>query len=211
MMERIRSCVLCVISVKAFVGIGLGKGEISVKKRLEGKVAIVTGAGSGIGKAVAVLFASEGAKVAVAEINEDAGEKTVEEIKNARGEAIFIKADVTKEADCANMIKATVEQFGKLNILFNNVGTGSGGTVVDATEEYWDKIMNWNLKPTFFGSKYAIPEMIKAGGGSIINMASIGGLSGQFSATFCASKGAVVNLTRSMAVVHAKDNVRVNC
>ena len=182
-----------------------------MKKRLEGKVAIVTGAGSGIGKATAVLFALEGAKVTVAEINADAGEKTVEEIKNAGGEAIFVKTDVTKEADAANMVKAAVEEFGKLNILFNNVGTGSGGTVVTATEEYWDEIMDMNVKPAFFGSKHAIPEMVKAGGGSIINMASIGGLSGQFSATFCASKGAVVNLTRSMAVAHAKEGVRVNC
>jgi NAD(P)-dependent dehydrogenase (short-subunit alcohol dehydrogenase family) len=150
-----------------------------MKKRLEGKVAIVTGAGSGIGKATAMLFASEGAKVAVAEINGDAGEKTVEKIRNAGGEAIFIKADVTKEANAANMVRATVEQFGKLNILFNNVGTGSGGTVVTTTEEYWDRIVNWNLKPAFLGSKYAIPEMIKAGGGSIIIMASIGGLSGR--------------------------------
>jgi NAD(P)-dependent dehydrogenase (short-subunit alcohol dehydrogenase family) len=182
-----------------------------MKKRLEGKVATVTGAGSGIGRATAKLFASEGARVTVAEMNAEAGEKTVQEINEAGGEAIFIRTDATKEADCANMVKATVEAFGKLNILFNNVGKGSGGTVVDVTEEYLDDIINMNLKPAFFGSKYAIPEMIKAGGGSIINMASIGGLSGQFSSTFCASKGGVVNLTRSMAVAHARDNVRVNC
>ncbi len=182
-----------------------------MKKRLEGKVAIVTGAGSGIGKATAVLFASEGAKVTIAEINEDAGKKTVGEIRNAGGEAIFIKTDATKEADVANVVKATIEEFGMLNILFNNVGKGSGGTVVSTTEEYWDEIMTMNLKPAFFCSKYAIPEMIKTGGGSIINMASIGGLSGGFSATFCASKGGIVNLTRSMAVAHAREGVRVNC
>ena len=182
-----------------------------MKKRLEGKVAIVTGAGSGIGKATALLFASEGAKVVVAEINEDAGKKTVEEIKDAGGETIFVKTDATKEADCANMVKAAVGEFGKLNILFNNVGKGSGGTVVTTTEEYWDDIMTMNMKPAFFGSKHAIPEMIKAGGGSIVNMASIGGLSGQFSATFSASKGGIVHLTRSMAVAHAKEGVRVNC
>lgn len=168
-------------------------------------------AGSGIGRATAKLFASEGAKVTVAERNAEAGRKTVEEIKNAGGEAIFVEADVTKEADAANMVKAAVEAFGKLNILFNNVGTGSGGTVVSTTEEYWDNIMNWNMKPAFLGSKHAIPEMIKAGSGSIVNMASIGGLSGAFSATFAASKAAVVNLTRSMAVAHAQEGVRVNC
>ena len=154
-----------------------------MKRRLEGKVAIVTGAGSGIGRATAKLFASEGAKVTIAERNAEAGQKTVDEIKNAGGEAIFVESDVIKEADAAIMVNATIEAFGKLNILFNNVGTGSGGTVVSTTEEYWDNIMNWNMKPAFFGSKYAIPEMIKAGSGSIINMASIGGLSGQFSAT----------------------------
>ncbi|MFC1712424.1 SDR family NAD(P)-dependent oxidoreductase [Candidatus Poribacteria bacterium] len=182
-----------------------------MEKRLGGKVAIVTGAGSGIGKATAMLFAAEGAKVTVAEINAEPGEKAVQEIRDAGGEAIFVQADVTNESDAANMAKATVEKFGRLNILFNNVGTGSGGTVVSVTEEYWDEIMNRNLKPAFLGSKYAIPEMIKAGGGSIINMASIGGLSGRFSATFCASKGGIVHLTRSMAVAHARDNVRVNC
>jgi NAD(P)-dependent dehydrogenase (short-subunit alcohol dehydrogenase family) len=179
--------------------------------RLAEKVAIVTGAGSGIGKATAKIFASEGAEVTVAEINADAGKETVEEIRTKGGKAIFVKSDVTREDDCANMVKATVETFGKLNILFNNVGRGSGGTVVTTSEEYWDEIMTINLKPTFFGSKYAIPEMIKAGSGSIINMASIGGLSGQFSATFSVSKGGIVNLTRSMAVAHAQNNIRVNC
>jgi len=181
--------------------------------RLKNKVALITGAGSGIGQASAVLFAKEGAKVVVVDIDPKRGLETVNLIKNEGGEAMFVNADVTKASDAEKMVKTTVEKYGKLDILFNNVGSFLLlGTVPDTTEEKWDRIIEINLKSVFLGSKYAIPEMIKRGGGVIINTASENGLVGTTGAAgYCAAKGGVVLLTKAMALDHVQQNIRVNC
>jgi 3(or 17)beta-hydroxysteroid dehydrogenase len=178
--------------------------------RLAGKVAIITGAASGIGQATAKLFAREGAKVVAVDMEEQAGKQTAESIIAEGGEATFIKADVTVSTQVQNAMKATVQKYGKLDILVNNVGISPTGTVVDTKEEVWDRIIDTNLKGVFLGSKYAIPEM--KNGGVIVNMASISGLvARQGEAGYDASKGGVVMLTRAMALDHASQNIRVNC
>jgi len=182
--------------------------------KLADKVAIITGSASGIGRATALLFAKEGAKVMVVDVNDEKGERTVEEIKATGGEAIFIHADVTQISDVKRMVHKTVETFGKLDILFNNAGMPSGKTAIELEEEEWDRVVDLNLKSIYICSKNAVPVMIKSGGGSIINMSSIGGLvSGKFigGEAFSASKGAVVNLTRSMALHFGSQRIRVNC
>ncbi|TSC94728.1 MAG: short-chain dehydrogenase/reductase SDR [Candidatus Berkelbacteria bacterium Athens1014_28] len=179
--------------------------------RLKDKVAIVTGAGSGIGKASAILFAKEGAKVVVADWSEEGGQKTVEEIKTAGGEAIFIKTDVSKSADIDAMVSKCVEIFGKLDILFNNAGVVSMGKVEATTEEEWQKVIDVDLKGVFLGAKRAIPEMEKTGRGKIISTASIAGLVGfDGVAAYCAAKGGVVNLTRELALECAPKKINVN-
>jgi NAD(P)-dependent dehydrogenase (short-subunit alcohol dehydrogenase family) len=179
--------------------------------RLKKKVAIVTGSGSGIGRATALLFSKEGAKVVVADINVEAGKETVNIIKNNGGEAIFVKTDVSKSLDAKNLIEETVSNFGKLNILFNNAGINPLGTVVDTSEEVWNKVVNINLKGVFLCSKFAIPEMIRSGGGSIINTASVNGLAAlPNEAAYDATKGGVLALTRAMAVDHVSQGIRVN-
>ena len=180
--------------------------------RLKGKAALITGAGSGIGRASALLFAREGAKVAVVDIVQEGGQETVNMIKEGGGEAIFVKADVTKAVDAERMIKTTVEKYGRIDILFNNAGINPSGTVVDTPEEAWDKVINVNLKGAFLGSKYAIPEMAKGGGGVIINTASVAGLVGTANEiAYVASKGGIVAMTRGMAIDHVNQNIRVNC
>jgi NAD(P)-dependent dehydrogenase (short-subunit alcohol dehydrogenase family) len=179
--------------------------------RLEGKVALITGAGSGIGQATARLFAKEGAKVVVVDIDGRGGEETARLIEISGGEATFVRADVSKSAEAEKMVKLAVETYGRLDILHNNAGISQVGTVVDTPEEVWDKTINVNLKGIFLGSKYAIPEMLKTGGGIIVNTASVWGLvSAPASAAYCASKGAVIALTKAMALDHAP-NIRVNC
>lgn len=182
--------------------------------RLENKVALITGASSGIGAATALLFAQEGAKIVVVDINDQAGQGTVEEIKKDGGEAVFFHADVSKAIDCENMIRYTEEQFGAIHILFNNAGImhGDDGDAVSTSEAIFDLTYAINVKGVFFGCKYGIPALARAGGGSIINTASfvahLGAATPQLAYT--ASKGAVLSMSRELAVIHARENIRVN-
>lgn len=179
--------------------------------RLAGKVAIITGAGSGMGRATALLFAREGAKVVAAGRRAGNVQQTVEEIRKAGGEAIAIRADVSKEEDVANMVKAALANYGGLDILFNNAGIFSPTGLEDVSTEQWDECMDINAKSVFLGCKYAIPEMRKRGGGSIISTSSAAGLVGSSkSPIYSAAKFAVVGLTKSLAIALGKDNIRVN-
>ncbi len=184
--------------------------------RLKDKVAIVTGAGSirpgiGNGKATAILFAREGAKVVAVDRNLEAAEETVRIIENEGGEAIAVQADVTKESDARKLVEATISKYGKLDILFNNVGGAWGGTGLKVTEEEWDTVMDLNLKSVVLVCKYAVPEMIKNGGGAIVNNSSMAAYHAHGIYAYSASKAGVIALTRCLAVGLAKDNIRVNC
>ncbi len=184
--------------------------------RLAGKVAIVTGAGSsgkviGNGKATAILFAREGAKVLCADAVEDRAGETVEAILKEGGTASAFRADVSKAADCKAMVQAAVERYGRLDILDNNVGISVRADVLEVTEEQWDRVMAVNIKSIMLTSKYAIPHMIRGGGGSIINISSIAGLRANQSTPYSTSKAAVVGMTRSMAGDHGRQGIRVNC
>lgn len=179
---------------------------------LADKIALITGAASGIGRATALLFAGDGAAVAAVDINPAAGQEVVRQITAAGGQAIFIQADVTQAGDCRRAVEETVRAFGRLDILFNNAGIIRRADVLTTTEEEWDRVMAVNVKSIFLMSKYAIPEMVKAGGGVIINTGSGWGLvGGKDAVSYCASKGAVVNMTRAMAIDHGPQNIRVNC
>ena len=181
--------------------------------RLDSKVAIITGAGAGIGKAAAILFAKEGAKVVVACRTIETGEETVRMIKEAGGEAIFIRTDVSKTDDIKKMIETAIDTYGKLDVLFNNAGIlGEGTSTVECTEDNFDRLIGTNLKGVWLGMKYAIPEMLKSGGGSIINTASIAADRALVnSAAYCVSKGGVVALSRAAAIEYCTKNIRVNC
>ena len=182
--------------------------------RLENKIALITGGGNGIGKATSLLFAKEGAKVIVTDINKSAGRATVNEIKNAGGEASFFKADVSNPEHCQNMIAFAEKTYGGLHILFNNAGImhPEDGDAESTEESVWDLTMNINVKGVFFGCKYGIPLIKKSGGGSIINTASfvahVGAATSQLAYT--SSKGAVLAMSRELAVIHARENIRVN-
>lgn len=179
---------------------------------LNGKVALITGGASGIGRATALLFAQEGAAVSVADINSELGQTVVQEIKSQGGRASFIQCDVTKAGDCRRAVDAALEQFGRLDILFNNAGIIRRADVVETTEEEWDQVLAVNLKSIFLMSKYAVPVMAEGGSGAIINTSSGWGMKGGPKAvSYCASKGAVVNMTRAMAIDHGAQNIRVNC
>ena len=175
------------------------------------KVAIVTGGASGIGRATAILFATEGASVCIADID-SAGSAVADEIVAAGGRAEFVRADMTQEADCARVVESAVAAFDGLDVLFNNAGIIVRASVLDSDQETWDRLMNVNAKSVYLASRQAIPVMQQGGGGSIVNNASGWGLAGgPRAAAYCASKGAVVQLTRAMAIDHGPDNIRVNC
>ena len=181
--------------------------------RLDDKIALVTGAGQGIGQAIAVRFAQEGAKVAVNDINDETGAETVEIIKTAGGEAYHFRADVSRSSEVQAMVSQVVERFGGLHILVNNAAYGQWGSkkVTDLSEEEWDKTLGVTLKGAFLCSKYAIPEIINLGGGSIINIDSVAGVFGFASeSAYMAAKGGLLQLTRSMAIDYAPNNIRVN-
>jgi NAD(P)-dependent dehydrogenase (short-subunit alcohol dehydrogenase family) len=181
-------------------------------KQLENKVAIVTGAGSGIGRAIAVLYASQGAKVVVTDVNEEGGNETIAEIKSKGGEALFIKADTSNPEDSKNVVEQTVAQFGGLHIAVNNAGIGGP---LKPTGEYpidgWDKVIAINLSGVFYGLRYQIPAMLESGGGSIVNISSILGKVGtKGSPAYVAAKHGVVGLTEAAALEYADKKIRVN-
>src|SRR5690606_27429736 len=180
--------------------------------RLPGKIAIITGAGSGIGHETAKLFASECATVVVADRIRDAAERVAAEIVNNGGKGTAAGVDVTREAEVKSLIEGVAAEHGRLDILVNNAGYGFAGTVVTTTEAEWDALMAVNVKGVFFGCKYAIPIMEKQGGGAIVNTAStVAAVGITDRAAYVASKGAVAALTRAMALDHVSANIRVNC
>jgi NAD(P)-dependent dehydrogenase (short-subunit alcohol dehydrogenase family) len=180
--------------------------------QLQGRVALITGAASGIGRATALLFAREGAAVVVVDVNEPGGQALAQEITRAGGRAVFQQCDVTRPEDCKHAVDRALGEYGRLDILFNNAGIIRRATVVDLGEEDWDRVMEVNVKSIFLMSRYAIPVLTRLGGGVIINTASGWGLTGGAkAAVYCASKGAVVLLTKAMAVDHGPENIRVNC
>lgn len=180
--------------------------------RLKNKVAIVTGGASGIGRETALRFAEEGAQVAVADIDKRGGEETAQIIAKKGGHSLFIETDVTNSEQIKHLVNETILQFGALNILFNNAGIGNSELKsVEISEEEWDRVVDVNLKGVFLGIKFAVPEMIKCGGGSIINTSSVLGLKGQkYMAAYNSSKGGVILLTQNAALEYGKQSIRVN-
>jgi NAD(P)-dependent dehydrogenase (short-subunit alcohol dehydrogenase family) len=178
--------------------------------RLKDKVALITGAGSGIGQQTAMLFAREGAQVVIVDVNEKAAKEVASSIKNS----IAVQADVSKAADCERMVAEAEKKFGKLNVMFNNAGImhGKDDDAVSTSEEVWDLTLDINAKGVFLGCKYGIPALKRAGGGSIINTASFVARMGAATpqVAYTASKGAVLAMTRELAIIHARQNIRVN-
>src|SRR5579859_3501417 len=182
--------------------------------RLQEKVSLITGAGSGIGREAALIFAREGARVVVVDVNDAGGRQTVDAIGQAGGQAIYVHADVSRAAEVQAMIAAAEQTYGRLDVIFNNAGIfpAADGSVVDTDEETWDLVMRVNLKGVFLGCKYAIPALLRAGGGSIINVASFVALLGAATPqiAYTASKGGVLSMTREIAVEFARRGIRAN-
>lgn len=180
--------------------------------RLLGQVAIITGAASGIGRASALLFSREGARIVVVDIDEIGGIETVNAIKAQGGEAILVRTNVSQEKDVEHMAETAASAFGIINILFNNAAVASFKSILEIDEAEIDRVINVNLKGNIFCSKAVIPYMKRIGGGSIVNTASITGIVGAPGmAAYTASKGAIITLTRTMALEQAEENIRVNC
>ncbi|REE78904.1 NAD(P)-dependent dehydrogenase (short-subunit alcohol dehydrogenase family) [Paenibacillus taihuensis] len=179
--------------------------------RLQNKVILITGSGSGIGKATALLFASEGAKLVINDLNEQHGQETVQQIEAAGGEAIFIRADVTKPDEVSAMVDQIIAHYGVIDVLFNNAGISGVGVLHEIEPEAWDRVINVNIRGVFLPSKYVIPHMMERRSGSIINMSScIAEIGLARRASYAATKGAVLALTKSMQVDYAPYGIRVN-
>jgi NAD(P)-dependent dehydrogenase (short-subunit alcohol dehydrogenase family) len=182
--------------------------------RLEGKVALITGGASGMGKVASSMFAAEGARVVLTDVSDEAGEAVATAIQGAGGQAAFVHADISKEADAKAMVEAAVSRFGRLDVLYNNAGImlGTDGSVDTTDESVWDKTLAINVKGVAFGCKYGVPAMIASGGGSIINVASFVAWMGAATSqtAYTASKGAVLAMTREIAVEYARKGVRCN-
>ena len=183
--------------------------------RLQGKVALITGAGMGMGREAALLFAEHGARIVVCDVNREAGEETVKRVAQAGSQALFAPADVGVEAEVQRAVEAAVRAFGGLHVLYNNAGVlwkDRDRSVTETTEANWDRVMAINLKGPFFTTKHAIPHMIRSGGGSIINVGSVSALCGFTVAqdAYPSAKGALISLTKSLAVQFARDKVRCN-
>ena len=182
--------------------------------RLVDKVALVTGAGSGIGRETSLLFAQEGASVVAVDINDAGGRETVQMVVDNGGTAVYVHADVSQAADCQKMVQTAESSYGKLDILFNNAGISHAqdDDAINTSEEVWDLTFQVNVKGVFLGCKYGIPALRRAGGGSIINTASFVAVLGAATPqlAYTASKGAVLSMTRELATIHARENIRVN-
>lgn len=179
--------------------------------RLKGRSAVVTGAGQGIGAAISRLLAEEGAGLVLADARSGPAEALVAEIRAAGGMALFVRADVTSDEDCRRMIDAAVERYGTLDVLVNNAGIAGKGTVTEVTEEFWDRVMAVNLKSIFLASRHAVPHMERGGGGSIVCIASVAGVTGEKGqVAYNTSKHGVIGLVRCMAFDHAAAGIRVN-
>ena len=188
------------------------KKKIMELVSLEGKIAMITGAASGIGKGTAILLAEAGADIILLDINEPQGIKVEREIQSLPRRSKFIKCDVRSDSDCCHAVASAVKEFGRIDILFNNAGIAIRKNTVTLSEEEWDLALDVNLKGTFLLSRHVIPRMIESGGGSIINTGSGWSLKGGPDAvSYCASKAGILNLTRAMAIDHGKHNIRVNC
>jgi len=182
--------------------------------QLKDKVALITGASSGIGRETALLFSKEGARIVVADVNDAGGQETVAMVRQENAHAVYVYADVSKAADCQKMVEGAEKTFGKLDILFNNAGImhAKDDDAVNTEEDVWELTLAINLKGVFLGCKYGIPALRRAGGGSVINTASFVAVLGAATPqiAYTASKGGVLALTRELAIVHARENIRVN-
>ncbi|RJP66364.1 MAG: SDR family oxidoreductase [Candidatus Abyssobacteria bacterium SURF_17] len=180
--------------------------------KLKDKISVVTGGASGIGRAIALAFAQEGARVIVADIDTDGGKETVEMIKKLKKSAFFVEADVAESASVKNLAEKTIERYGCIDIMVNNAGIEVFQRLAETDEAMWDRVIAVNLRGVFLGTKYAVPHMLKNGGGAVINMASVAGIMGAGGlAAYNASKGGVVLLTRNTAMDYGRKGIRANC